>query len=290
LIALIAGTFIPLMRLPEMTPQGTLSVLNLTSPNGWAAELHGVRGLGIAIFCFGGWCLALLPKITTTQFGWWRGFLLMIASMVRPPRRTERMVSSKRPFRRDHRSIIWLIGVQWLGWIWILAAWWLCNSAQWQCLLSQLFGMAVGGTMIWSIRIVGKLALGREAMGFGDVTLMAMIGAFIGWQPCVIIFALAPASAVAVALLQLLMTRNTEIAFGPYLALGTIMTAVAWRWLWFGYARVYFEIGEGWFVPGVGIVCLVLMGGMLWMIRLFKEVVLGVEDDGENGALAEPEA
>ena len=38
------------------------------------------------------------------------------------------------------------------------------------------------------VRVLGSQVLRREAMGFGDVTLMAMIGAFLGWQAAVLTF------------------------------------------------------------------------------------------------------
>src|SRR6185312_15456707 len=42
-----------------------------------------------------------------------------------------------------------------------------------------LLGLLVGGGLTESVRLVASLALRREAMGFGDVTLLAMIGAFL---------------------------------------------------------------------------------------------------------------
>ena len=56
--------------------------------------------------------------------------------------------------------------------------------------------------LTWSVRFLGTLAFRREAMGFGDVTLMAMIGAFLGWQAAVLTFFLAPFFGLAHALWQ----------------------------------------------------------------------------------------
>ena len=72
-----------------------------------------------------------------------------------------------------------------------LAAW-RAPQAHWAALLTALVGMAAGGGMIWIVRVIGAATLGREAMGFGDVTLMSMIGAFVGWQGSLIVFFLAP--------------------------------------------------------------------------------------------------
>ena len=47
-------------------------------------------------------------------------------------------------------------------------------------------GLIVGGGMIWVIRVLGTFAFRREAMGSGDIHIMAMIGAFLGWQVAVV--------------------------------------------------------------------------------------------------------
>jgi leader peptidase (prepilin peptidase)/N-methyltransferase len=99
----------------------------------------------------------------------------------------------------------------------------------------SLAGMIVGGGSIWAVRIVGTWALRREAMGFGDVVLMAMIGSFIGWQGTLIIFALSLVWAIVVALPLWIIWRDHELPFGPYLALGTLVLLLAARavWPWF---------------------------------------------------------
>jgi leader peptidase (prepilin peptidase)/N-methyltransferase len=99
----------------------------------------------------------------------------------------------------------------------------------------SLAGIVVGGGSIWAVRIVGQWALQREAMGFGDVVLMAMIGSFIGWQGTVIVFVLALLFAVVVALPQWYFKRDHELPYGPYLALGTLLLLISARqvWPWF---------------------------------------------------------
>lgn len=78
----------------------------------------------------------------------------------------------------------------------------------------------------------------REAMGFGDVKFMAMIGAFLGWQA--VVFTLFAASIVGalVGLFQKFVAREEwvrPLPFGPYLALGAfiwIFTGPA-LWIWY---------------------------------------------------------
>jgi leader peptidase (prepilin peptidase)/N-methyltransferase len=45
----------------------------------------------------------------------------------------------------------------------------------------SMAGLAMGGGLTWIVRGTSSLILGRQALGFGDVTLMAMIGSFLGW-------------------------------------------------------------------------------------------------------------
>ena len=43
-------------------------------------------------------------------------------------------------------------------------------------LLGCVFGFMIGGGVVWATRILGSLAFGKEAMGLGDVHLMAAVG------------------------------------------------------------------------------------------------------------------
>lgn len=113
-------------------------------------------------------------------------------------------------------------------------------------------GLLVGGGLTQGVRLAGSLALRREAMGFGDVTLMAMIGAFLGWQAAVLTFFLAPFFGIAHALWKVvkylikwigggqLSSADREIPFGPYLSMAAITLVLSWRWLWAGWAKDFF--------------------------------------------------
>ena len=142
----------------------------------------------------------------------------------------------------------------------------------WEALLTALVGMAAAGGLIWAVRIIGAAALRREAMGFGDVTLMAMLGAFLGWQPCLVIFFLAPVAGLIIAILRLILFRDREIPYGPFLCLAALFVIVRWNAVW-GYAQGVFDLG--WFVPLAVLCCLVLMALMLMTWRLILAAIVG---------------
>ncbi|GIS60763.1 MAG: hypothetical protein CM1200mP2_29880 [Planctomycetaceae bacterium] len=74
--------------------------------------------------------------------------------------------------------------------------------------------------------------LKQEAMGFGDVTLMAAIGSFLGWQQALTIFFIAPLFGVVFALANWFLRRERELPYGPFLAIGTLFFLYAFKHLW----------------------------------------------------------
>jgi leader peptidase (prepilin peptidase)/N-methyltransferase len=109
---------------------------------------------------------------------------------------------------------------------------WLDNHRHLHGLAWSIAGLVVGGGLTWIVRWVSSLILGQEALGFGDVTLMAMIGSFIGWQPVIFVFLLAPFCGVMVAIIAKLVTNRPIIPYGPYLCAAAIGVMFSWRWLW----------------------------------------------------------
>lgn len=88
--------------------------------------------------------------------------------------------------------------------------------------------IAVGGGLFYVVRILGGLALKREALGLGDVHLMIMFGVFLNWQQQLcIIFISACVGSIAGIFMKLLQRRTHwrfEIPYGPYLAAAALIT------------------------------------------------------------------
>lgn len=103
------------------------------------------------------------------------------------------------------------------------------NTPRWaSALVASLAGFLVGGGVTWAIRIVGTALFRKEAMGFGDVKLMAMIGAFLGWQSALLTMFLGCLFGAVGGGLGVLLGRGNVIPFGPFLALGAVV-CLFWR-------------------------------------------------------------
>jgi len=110
-----------------------------------------------------------------------------------------------------------------------LAAGWreIFNNQNWLAhLLSSLFGFMIGAAVVWATRILGSLAFGREAMGLGDVHLMAAVGAVLGWQSPLIAFFVAPFLGLGWAIFRLIAHRSREIPYGPFLSIATVIVMI----------------------------------------------------------------
>ena len=150
----------------------------------------------------------------------------------------------------------------------------------WTGLLSSLVGLTVSGAVVWAVRIVGTAALRREAMGFGDVTLMMMIGTYLGWQAGLIIFFVSPFAGLVVGVLQLLLKRDDVIPYGPFLCLGTLMVVVGWGRIW-SHPPLQWVFGQGWLLLIVLLVGTLLLGVMLVVWQWIKRAIFGGDGNRE---------
>ncbi|MFM7142678.1 MAG: prepilin peptidase [Alphaproteobacteria bacterium] len=88
-------------------------------------------------------------------------------------------------------------------------------------------GVLLGGGMLWFVAWAYHAATGREGMGGGDIKLLAMIGAFLGWKGVLLTLLLASFVGSAVGTLLMIRDRSDSklaIPFGPFLAIGALVT------------------------------------------------------------------
>ncbi len=94
-------------------------------------------------------------------------------------------------------------------------------------LKEALFGALLGGGLLLSIAILYYHFTGKEGMGGGDVKLLAMIGAFLGWRG--VFYSLFIGSAtgsivgVILSILKGRSLRHQPVPFGPFLSLGAVV-------------------------------------------------------------------
>ncbi len=106
-------------------------------------------------------------------------------------------------------------------------------------------GYLIGGGVVWAVRILGSLAFGKEAMGMGDVHLMAAVGASLGWIDAVLGFFGAAFVALAWAVVSPLLGGRIRRAmpFGPFLAIATVLVLLCRPLLEIALGRMFGSAG-----------------------------------------------
>lgn len=154
----------------------------------------------------------------------------------------------------------------------------------WHGLLVSISGLIMGAAVTWSIRAIGFLVLKMEALGDGDVVLMAMIGAVVGWQPVLVVFFLAPLPAAPVAIALWMLRRDRSgphyFPYGPWLSISAVVLLLGWQFLW-PWVDPVFDLGLLLLVAGL--LMLTAMAALLLLSRIIKRL-MGLDDfDFEDG-------
>lgn len=247
----IVGAAIAPAWLPFNATRLGVSELNAATPAAWPVWLNGGWGLAIALTILCVWGFALLERRVVLRRGVVKGIQYFFARMFRHP-------------------LLWKIvaGVT-AGLMLFVAVCWQQQLARWEFLLSSLLGLAFAGGVTWGVRLSASYGLGVEALGFGDVTLMAMIGTYVGWQPSLLIFFIAPLVAILFVIVRTLITGDSSTPYGPYLCAAAVLLLVYWDALWTGWAAPVFELGT--LILGIVVACVFMMGALLWIWRLIKQ-------------------
>lgn len=87
---------------------------------------------------------------------------------------------------------------------------------------SAILGAIAGYLLLWAVYQLFKLVTGKEGMGFGDFKLLALFGAWLGWQalPMIILLSSLVGAVLGIAMILLQgREKHLPIPFGPYLAI-----------------------------------------------------------------------
>jgi len=100
----------------------------------------------------------------------------------------------------------------------------------------------IGYMSLWSVFMLFKLITGKEGMGYGDFKLLAMLGAWLGWKPLLVVILTSSLVGAIVGITMIVLRkteRGTQIPFGPYLAAAGWMTLLWGDELMASYASLF---------------------------------------------------
>lgn len=93
-------------------------------------------------------------------------------------------------------------------------------------LQDSVLGAIFGYLALWLVFQIFRIITGKEGMGYGDFKLLALLGAWLGWQyllPIILISSIVGSIIGITMIVTKLLKRDTPTPFGPYLALGGII-------------------------------------------------------------------
>lgn len=272
---LIAGILVltiwPDARLPELQYSGlsleSVTPLHLMSPDRPADWYFAGWTLAVPLACWLFWALLVVPKTIDWRYGPRRGLRILCASIWRPGRKHPAAETRRRPVPTT-TWITFLVAVAGT----ILSIWaWSQGGTIWESHLTMVWSMALAGLGTWLVRVLASMTVGDEALGFGDVTLMFMMGAAFGWQFALLTFVMGPLLSLGYAVGNLLITGEQKLAFGPWLCAGATLCLIFWHRVWEVASDGLFGIGAVTLLAIIT-VCLGLLPPLLWVLMKLKQM------------------
>jgi leader peptidase (prepilin peptidase)/N-methyltransferase len=99
-------------------------------------------------------------------------------------------------------------------------------------IIDSIFGIVLGGGILVLIGFLYEVIRKREGMGMGDVKLLAMIGAFLGWKGVIFVTFISSLIGTVVGISIILYKRSDlkyAIPYGPFLSLAAALYLLHWR-------------------------------------------------------------
>jgi len=107
-------------------------------------------------------------------------------------------------------------------------------------LSDAVLGAVAGYVVLWALFQLYRLIRGKEGMGYGDFKMLAALGAWLGWAMLPVVLLLASIAGLAIGILLQLGSKRTAgamLPFGPYLALGGMISLFYGPLIWQTYLK-----------------------------------------------------
>jgi len=106
-------------------------------------------------------------------------------------------------------------------------------------IIQSLISGVVSGGILLIFAVIGKWIFKKEAMGFGDVKMAAMLGVFVGWRSFIFLLIIASFTGAVYGIIMQLRGKiqDSKVPFGPFLAIGGIITYITANYIlkfWLG--------------------------------------------------------
>jgi leader peptidase (prepilin peptidase) / N-methyltransferase len=100
--------------------------------------------------------------------------------------------------------------------------------------MASIIGIVVGGGVLWGVAEAYYRIRHEDGLGMGDVKMLAMIGAFLGWKLTLVTLMMASLSGSVIGVAVIIGRRGDmkyALPFGTFLALGAVAAATVGDWL-----------------------------------------------------------
>ncbi len=122
------------------------------------------------------------------------------------------------------------LGIALAGLLWVKKAAGVDEAGirQAEAVVDAFLGAAFGGGLLWVLRFAYFRLKHIEAAGFGDIKMMMMVGAYLGWSQTLVTLIIASAFASVIGLILILRhrDRHIKIPYGIFLAAAAILTLI----------------------------------------------------------------
>jgi leader peptidase (prepilin peptidase)/N-methyltransferase len=109
-------------------------------------------------------------------------------------------------------------------------------------IVASLIGAALGAGILLAVRWIWRKLRGVDAMGLGDVKMLAMIGAFLGWREIWVVLFIASLTGASIGVLLTMRqgrSMQTRLPFGTFLAIAAYIASIVGERLLSWYLGLY---------------------------------------------------